>query len=71
MDTLGLKSSKFDVSWEGSLNLTYKHPIHGPTKVSEQLPIQIEIYKFKKELSLCHKLEFSNRYNFATQCRRP
>ena len=66
MDTLGLKSSKFDVSWEGSLNLTYKHPIHGPTKVSEQLHFQIEIYKFKKELSLCHKLEFSNRYNFAT-----
>ena len=25
----------------------------------------------KKELSFCHKLWYSNPYNFATQCRRP
>ena len=27
--------------------------------------------EFAKELSLCHKLRFSNNYIFATQCRRP
>ena len=29
------------------------------------------MWEYLKELSLCHKLKFSNPNNFATQCRRP
>ena len=42
-----------------------------------QMPVQSQdkewkysVFQKSKELSLCHKLWFSNPYIFATQCRR-
>ena len=34
-------------------------------------PFPISFPKFLKELSLCHKLGFSNPYIIGTQCRKP
>jgi hypothetical protein len=47
---VGLKSSKFDVSWEGSLNLTYKHPVLGPTKTSTEKELILGFLNYLQSL---------------------
>jgi hypothetical protein len=42
METFNLKSSKFDVSEEGKMNVYYRHPEKGSIKVPVKL-IMIEI----------------------------